>query len=475
VVGVPGSKTSWLARVVLSMAAAASAPPPAPAATLPGSLRQLDGPAGCLVAEPRQGCAQLRNVLAVADLAVSPDGRHVYVAASQSDTVVVLARAARTGRLVQIQGRGGCVSARPRVGCTTARALRDPSAVAISHDGHNVYVTEDDVGVAVFARDPRTGRLTQLPGPAGCVAPGPRFGCTLARALRGGRATVAPDDRQVYVASASYDTESVVILSRSPGNGALMQLSGFDGCTNRSGLRGCRRGRGLADAATVAYSPDGASVYVPSRSGSVAIFGRRTGDGALAQPADPMGCVSGALPVQFCGRVRAIGGANDTVVSPDGRHVYVAAFTRGVAAFERDLASGWLTQLPGSDGCVSTPASTVCGRARGIVPFFGAGTGGVVLSPDGRTLYASSWTSGDGGIAVLRRDPASGALRELPGGAGCLAAKRRRCTPVRGLDESQTIAVSPDGRQAYALSGYFEDAVAVFAVHPHRRAWQRRP
>jgi DNA-binding beta-propeller fold protein YncE len=455
--------------VVFVVALVGAAPSPAAAAGPLGALRQLDGRAGCLAGfafERTQGCARLRDIAEVADLAISPDGRNVYVAGSLSDTVVALARDARTGRLVQLRGRGACVSARRRSGCATARALRDPGAIAISHDGQNVYVTENDDGVAVFARDLESGALSQLPGAAGCVEPIPRDGCAVAPGVRGGRAVVGPDDRQVYVASAAYDSEAVVTLTRSPRTGALAPLPGSDGCASQLGGEACRRARGLGNAAAVAFSPDGAWAYVPSRTrGSVAIFARGSADGVLRQAADPLGCVSAALPVRFCGRARALEGANDAVVSPDGRHVYVAAFERGVAAFARDLATGQLTQLPGRDGCVSTPATTACQAGRGIVPGLGGGTDRVALAPDGRTLYASSSTGSGGGIAVLRRDPATGAVRELRGRAGCLAAARAGCTPVRGLSEAKTLVISPDGRHAYALSGdYGADAVAVFAV-----------
>jgi hypothetical protein len=100
------------------------------------------------------------------------------------------------------------------------------------------------------------------------------------------------------------------------------------------------------------------------------------------------------------------------------------------------------------------------------VPSSGAGTGDLILSGDGRTLYASSTTGGaGGGIAVLRRDVATGSVRELAGHAGCLGVRRLQCVRIRGLDEVLTIAFSPDGRFAYALSGDIgDDALAIFRV-----------
>jgi DNA-binding beta-propeller fold protein YncE len=458
------------ACVLLLVAALGGAAPAADAAVPPGALRQLDGRAGCFSAKPGDGCPRLRDVAGVEDLAVSPDGRNVYLAGSNSETVVTLARDGRTGALVQLAGPGACVSARPRRACATVPALGYPSAIAVSHDGRNVYVTDDSGqdGVTVFAREPGSGVLSQLPGPAGCVVDSPRDGCTVVPRVRFGRVVVGPDDRQVYVAPRATNA-GVVTLSRSPRDGALTPLAGSDGCvSNVVGAVGCRRARGLGFSGpdAIVFSPDGGSAYMPSGSGNVAIFARRAADGALQQAADPLGCVSWALPVRFCDRARALEVANDAVVSPDGRHVYVAA--HGVAAFRRDPATGQLTQLSGRHGCVWTPRSTACTPARGIDA--SARPDDVALTPDGRTLYATH-TLGGGGIAVLRRDPVSGALRELPGRAGCLIATRRGCTPVRGLEGPQTVAVSPDGRYTYALGYRTDDAVAVFAVRqPASRA-----
>jgi 6-phosphogluconolactonase (cycloisomerase 2 family) len=102
-------------------------------------------------------------------------------------------------------------------------------------------------------------------------------------------------------------------------------------------------------------------------------------------------------------------------VSPDGRHLYVVGFARGVAVFGRDLATGAIAQLPGRAGCVSTPASTACRTARAIVGGVNVGDRRLALSPDGRTLYVASSVGSGGGVAVMRRDPTAGALRELRG------------------------------------------------------------
>src|SRR5438067_245802 len=81
--------------------------------------------------------------------------------------------AAVTGQLTQLSGAAGCIrdaAATGPAGCATARALAGRTALAVSGDGRSVYVTAGAGAVAVFSRDAATGALTQLAGDAGCVA-----------------------------------------------------------------------------------------------------------------------------------------------------------------------------------------------------------------------------------------------------------------------------------------------------------------
>jgi DNA-binding beta-propeller fold protein YncE len=299
----------------------------------------------------------------------------------------------------------------------------------------------------------------------GCVSWKRRDGCAVARGLRGGHATISPDDRELYVASASYGRESVLTFSRDAMTGALTQFPGPDGCASDTTHFGCRRAYSLLYADAVALSPDGAWAYVAAGSGGVAIFARSPFDGRLIQPPAPFGCVSSDEPGRFCRPARLLGGADDVLVTPDGRFVYVAAFHHGVVGFRRDPQTGLLKQLPGRSGCVSTLLSEACRRARGIRVTAGDGTDALSLSRDGRTLYASSPIFGLPGtaIAVLRRDPASGALRALPGTVGCIG-YGRGCRRVRGIDFEGDLSLSPDGRFAFVPDDGPYGGVAVFRV-----------
>ncbi len=97
--------------------------------------------------------------------------------------------------------------------------------------------------------------------------------------------------------------------------------------------------------------------------------------------------------------VRGISGANDVVVSRDGRFVYVAGHDAdAIAVFERDLADGTLTWR-----------SMVKDSEQGV-----SGIGGVTnleLSPDGKHLFAAGGASK--AIAGFAINATSGALNQV--------------------------------------------------------------
>ena len=154
-------------------------------------------------------------------MVVSRDGKSVYVASVASDEsnggVAVFARDRRTGALTQLDGEDGCVNSDGAQGCTIGRTLDEPISVTVSRDGKSVYVGSfRGNAVAVFARDRKTGELTQLDGEDGCVNSDGAEGCAVGRALEGPvRVKVSPHNRSVYVASGSSDAVAVFARDRS--------------------------------------------------------------------------------------------------------------------------------------------------------------------------------------------------------------------------------------------------------------------
>jgi len=220
-------------------------------------------------------------------VAVSPDDKNVYLASETSGAVSVFSRDDLTGAITQLAGMSGCLSQTGTDGgCTDVRALGGAGGIALSPNGDNVYVASlSSDAVAVFSRDQTTGVLSQLPGTAGCVSETGNGGsCADGRALDRSRSvTVSPDGANVYVAAENGD--AVAVFSRDPATGRLTQLSGRPGCVSETGSGGeCTDGTALDGVRSVAVTPDGKNVYTASfYSSAVAIFSRDETTGALTQ------------------------------------------------------------------------------------------------------------------------------------------------------------------------------------------------
>lgn len=371
---------------------------------------------------------------------VSPDGRDVYVATGEnSSAVLTFRRDLSTGALTQ----SGCFSSYATAGCTTVASLDYAHDVAVSPDGRNVYVTSEyGDAVTVFARDRSSGALTPLAGTSGCVSrDGTGGACATFPALDFPRElVVSPDGRDVYVATS---LSRVVELERDPTTGALTPLAGLDGCYGwSSGGATCRSGGWFTDFQSIAISPDGRTVYAGGQDGVLALA-RDAASGALARVPGTAGCIStwdgscasdallewaegvavtpdgGQLIVSsqtrdavvVYGRDRVTGGLSARTqcvnrtgaggcvtvpqlagpravkVSPDGTDVYVTLEAEwGLSALARDPVTGALSARPGPSGCAVSDGSDGCQAAPGVEQ-----PRGVAVAPDGRHLYVTGF------------------------------------------------------------------------------------
>ena len=416
----------------------------------PGALTQLAGKRGCLVDRRRQqaSCATVRALngpgpfMGSRAIALSPDGRNVYVASSNSDAIAIFVpQPRRRARSTQAKGRRGCVAAQG------AQALRDgdrastgrtrsPSAPTAAT---STSPSRASSAVHGFRRNPASGALRQLP-PGGCLHRRP----AAARLHAGARAVsdpdvvvVSPDGENVYVGS--FFGNAVAAFARDPSSGALTQLAGAAGCIAEAKPSGCaagialRRGRGPGDQRRRRQRLRRRGALQRGRRAHPRPRQRRPQPGrATAAAASSRARSPAARPAS------QLAGANAVAVSPDDDDVYVDL----AAQQQRHLASaapagGVLSQKQGTAGCLVYLRAAGCslrprvGRAGG--PGRLAATAATSTPPPSRPAP----------IDVLNRGRQAGALRPEAAAARAASARvvpaapRGRALQGRQLDRAQ--------------------------------------
>jgi DNA-binding beta-propeller fold protein YncE len=367
--------------------------------------------------------------------------------------------------LEPLPGGEGCVTQGGSGDCRAGRALESVSGLVVSRDGRHVYAAVRDSGaVAAFRRDGRTGALRQLAGRRGCVGGTRADGCAAGRNLAGSRAlALSPDGRSVYVATAG----GLAVLARDRRSGALRQPAGRDGCVTESGREGCAAGRAVASALWVAAGREGRSLYLLGRSDAVAVFRRDPRTGAVRQLQAARGCVRESrpgLPLLGCAPGRGLGATRAAAITRSGRTLYVGGLDGAVTTFRRDPQSGSIVQLPGPRGCLASSGLTGCAPVRGL-----HGPHSLTLGPGARDLYVTVSLAVDpqSGVVLLRRDRRDGSLTQPPGRAGCVNADGSSgCASGRGLRGAHSLELDPSGRRALLASEHPTGSLALFARDP---------
>jgi fibronectin-binding autotransporter adhesin len=147
-------------------------------------------------------CGQSTDGLGIVySVAVSADGRSVYAAGGGDDAIVTFRRNRTTGALTP----AGCIDDNDSGADTcdpSTDGLDGASSVAVSADGRSVYVASDpDDAIVRFRRNRTTGALK----PGGCVDDNDTGPDTCARSTDGlngaNSVAVSADGRSVYAAS----------------------------------------------------------------------------------------------------------------------------------------------------------------------------------------------------------------------------------------------------------------------------------
>lgn len=266
-------------------------------------------------------------------LAVSPDGRFGYLAQREGPKKVTIFSIGNGGQSLR---EVGCIGRANSTTCTRVRTLLfNPTALVVSPDGRNLYVTSStsrDHGIIfAFARDKQTGLVTPLAGAGACL--------------------------------------SATVSTCTP----LRPLSFVDGSEGQPG-------------GAIAISLDGRTVVVggfPGPStvhGIVLALGRDPGTGTLT----PGGCLGEGTG---CSPARKLGAVGAVALSPDGRTVYAGTF--GSLVIGRLSAALSLSQLTGRYGCIVRP---LAGAPQGCatLPAGASGVWSIAASRDGHSLYAAA-------------------------------------------------------------------------------------
>jgi DNA-binding beta-propeller fold protein YncE len=402
---------------------------------------------GSLVQQPKcfdalnPACVTRASISEPTGVAVSPDGTNVYVVSSAVAVLTVFHRSA-AGGLTYVECWGEAQ------GCTSANGMGNAYDVAVSPDGNRVYVAQPTAGsggLVVFNRL-GNGMLNQ-PNPGGCYTAAAAPPCTTESFLTGAiHLAVSPTSRQVYVLT---NENRLVTMTRNATTGLLVKTDCES--ANAEGVV-CPQVTPLAGVSDLAVSRDGKNVYTVANDetgSSLARYTRAT-NGALTYR-DCRG-TSGV-----CAPAAAIAGNPTSVaVSPNGTNVYVG--TAGevdgngtVAVFNRSSLStppGALTLPTGTARCISnTGSSGQCADGHGL--------GDVVdltVAPDNNTVYATAANFSES-IVILRRS-FTGTLTQPVGTAGCISDEfgANSCAHGIALYNVYGVATSPDGNSVYATA-----------------------
>jgi len=317
--------------------------------TSTGQITQLAGKDGCISDSGNGGdCNQGVGLKNATDIAIDPLDQNVYVTGRFSDALAIFARKPSTGQLSQtaIGPKKGCIANTGDASCTDGRALDGPQAVAVSPDGRAVYVaSEVSDSVAVFTRNTTTGALTQPSGTAGCLDETGDEGCFDGSNIDAPHdVVVSPDSKHVYVAAQT--SKAITAYTRNTTTGELTKLvTGTTGCYRHGGGAGCKDTRPLDFPTSVSLSPDGANVYVtsapfgppgaPADADAITIFTRDATTGALTRLPQNAGCITQG-GASGCVLGHQLDGPNALSFSPDGTNAYVPALqSNAVTIFKR--------------------------------------------------------------------------------------------------------------------------------------------
>jgi len=369
-----------------------------------GALHPLPGRRGCLedtpqpVARQRGSCERVGGIEQPYALAISPDGRRLYVSAGGgrefgANYLVTFAVDPRTGTLRLLQ----CLTSQVRSHCASA-PIPPVGDLLVSSDSRYVYLADGRRAAIDVYRVGANG-LAFAQCAAATTVPG--HSCTMAQLLpQAGVEGLAEtrDGFELYAAGLiGEDADRIVELGRDPGSGLLTAGSAPGDCVSdeRSPPSGCTR-VGLTGT-QLSLSASGDALYAASEPElAVADLSRDPDTGALSEAAPPAGCLELTDLLQLGCSVapRWSGDHAHTVPSRSGGLLVSAVEQR-----DGDETVVEVTRSPtGGPLAVNDIRGCRAGRCRPLRGAAGETVGALAISPDGRSVYVA----GGDGIAQIR-------------------------------------------------------------------------
>jgi len=376
------------------------------------------------------------------DLVLSPDGRHLYVAGRYADAVVVLPRNDDDGS----QGFGRLSSPVQQLDANQLPGLTGPRALAVSSDGGSVYVAafESDTLLALH-RDRNSGEL----------AFAARYSDTSGESGLAG------------ISSLTFSGEHDRLFAGAVADGAVTRFDrkGFSSCSVDSGsgdveldVDVAAGGEIIIDVSVdILADTEGVSCPEPLDPGRQCVVNSvslewQEKDGVQSESAQVAGILGRAARLHIdktdhLAEFRGLAEARAvTGTGVDGNHVYVAAPGEpGIGVYE-------LVESSGPTG--TAPMTFVQQVLNGEGSVSGLnGISDVLVSPDGRHVYASSAL--DSSVVAFAREPGSGRLTWL-------ARYKNNAEGFAGLSGASALAMDSQGQHLY-VAGSNANAVAVLA------------
>ena len=363
-------------------------------------------------------------------IAVSPDGKNVYVASSRQrrDRDLRAQPADRHAGPAQ-GGRRAASPPKAPAAARTAIGLDGPNSVAVSPDGRNVYATSR--GSNSITASAATARA------APCAS------CRRQRRLhlRPADSRSAPAAGRCSVptwSSISPDGSERLrrLLLRQRGRGLRPRprhrrpdpARGEPPAASPKRRSGCAAGIGLGAVEGLAVSRDGSSVYAASaplqrrspcsaRDPATGALTQATATAVAASPTPPLtGCATG---VEAERRQR---GRRQPRRRSRLRHLAVQQQRHRLRPDDHSAAASRRRQ--GTAGCLVWLRAVGCSFGRAL-----RAPEGLAVSPDGANVYVAAFATG--AIDVLDRNPKSGNVAQKPGAARLpRAALGRRAAPA---------------------------------------------